>query len=252
MAVTSQSLEKTARLLNTLAAAGRLTATELAEVLDEPRSSVYRQLRDLREIGWVEESAKAGQWAVGVELFRLGAAALARLDLTGVARGPLEELHDDTGLTVFLCVARADLAVCVSRIDGAGVASMELKLGGALELHRGAAPTVLLAHRSDSAAQQWFEAAGLDPREAEHLRTRLAAIRAAGFAISDEDVTGGIAAVGAPVRDHAGIVVGSISASGARTRVLDPDADLPARVMAAATEISSALGYYEISSQEKG
>jgi DNA-binding IclR family transcriptional regulator len=246
MAVSSQSLDKVARLLNTLAAAGGLTATELADALGEPRSSVYRQLRDLRAIGWVEESGKAGRWSVGVELFRLGAAALARLDLTGVARGPLEELHADTGLTVFLCVARGDRAVCVTRIDGAGVASMELKLGGALPLDRGAAPIVLLAHLSESAFQQWCAAADLDRDAIDQLQARLDAIRVAGHAVSDEDVTGGIAAVGAPIRDHAGFVVGSISASGARTRVLDPGAALPDQVMSTASEISRALGFSDI------
>ncbi len=246
MAVSSQSLDKVARLLNALAVAGRLTATELADALDEPRSSVYRQLRDLRAIGWVEESGKAGQWSVGVELFRLGATALALLDLTGVARGPLEELHGDTGFTVFLCVERGHRAVCVTRIDGAGVASMELKLGGSLPLERGAAPIVLLAHQSERGFEQWCAAADLDRDEIDKLKTRLDAIRAAGYAVSDEDVTGGIAAVGAPIRDHTGFVVGSISASGARTRVLDPDAALPDQVMATASEISRALGFSDI------
>lgn len=252
MAVSSQSLDKVARLLNTLADAGRMTATELAEALGEPRSSVYRQLRDLRAIGWVEESAKAGRWAIGVELFRLGAAALVRLDLTGVARGPLEDLHEDTDLTVFLCVHRGDVAVCVTRIDGAGVASMALKLGGSLPLDRGAAPIVLLAHQSEVGLQRWFETAGLDSDHQERLRARLSAIRDDGYALSDEDVTGGIAAVGAPVRDHTGAVVASISASGARDLVLDPESRLPARVMAAASEISRAIGYHEYPSQTKG
>jgi DNA-binding IclR family transcriptional regulator len=250
MAVSSQSLDKVARLLNTLSAADRMTATELAEAIGEPRSSVYRQLRDLRAIGWVEESAVAGQWVVGVELFRLGAAALSRLDLTGVARRPLQELHDTTGQTVFLCVAREDRAVCVTRIDGAGVASMELKLGGSLPLDRGAAPLALLAHQSDGYIQQWLQRHRPDGDES--LAQRLSAIRAKGYAVSDEDVTGGIAAIGAPVRDHAGVVVGSISASGTRAQILDPEGALRASVTASAAEISRALGHSETSPQEKG
>jgi DNA-binding IclR family transcriptional regulator len=227
-----------------------MTATELAEAIGEPRSSVYRQLRDLRAIGWVEEAAVSGQWVVGVELFRLGAAALSRLDLTGVARRPLEELHDATGQTVFLCVARDDRAVCVTRIDGAGVASMELKLGGSLPLDRGAAPLVLLAHQSDGYIQQWLQRHDSD--DAASLGGRLSEIRTHGYAISDEDVTGGIAAIGAPVRDHAGVVIGSISASGARAQILDPEGSLRTKVVDTAIEISRSLGHSETPPQEKG
>ncbi|GAB3677894.1 IclR family transcriptional regulator [Saccharopolyspora tripterygii] len=242
---------KVARLLTELAALGEANATELARATGEPRSSVYRTLRSLATVGWVEESETNGTWQVGIELFRLGAGAVHRLDVRQVARPYLEELHDKTGQTTYLCVRRDMHAVCIERIEGNGVASLALRLGGSLPLHLGASPVVLLAFDGDFHAewQRRVEAVGLEPPASGRAQTtsdvleRLKDVRRSGFAVSDGDVTRGIAAVGAPVFDHAGRLSASIAVSGLRQHIVGPEQSMTEMTVAAAEAISRSLGF---------
>lgn len=68
-------------------------------------------------------------------------------------------------------------------------------------------------------------------------------VRSQGYAISDGDVTPGIAAVGAPVFDHRGEIKAALSVSGLRAQVLDSGMDAVEKVRAAAERVSLALGY---------
>jgi len=61
--------------------------------------------------------------------------------------------------------------------------------------------------------------------------------------VSDEDVTPGIAAIGVPVFDYTGKVRASISISGIRAAILGDGAGMVDRIVAAAHDISRALGF---------
>ena len=75
------------------------------------------------------------------------------------------------------------------------------------------------------------------------LRALLRETRAQGYALSDQDVTVGVAAVGVPVFDYRGEVRAALSFSGVRESVLGPDfeqwRDL---LIEAGREVSRALG----------
>lgn len=69
-------------------------------------------------------------------------------------------------------------------------------------------------------------------------------VRAQGYTISDEDVTIGIAAIGAPIFDHEGGVSAALSISGVKPAILGRDRErLRAGAVAGAAEISAALGH---------
>jgi DNA-binding IclR family transcriptional regulator len=68
-------------------------------------------------------------------------------------------------------------------------------------------------------------------------------IRENGYAISDEDVTLGIAAVGAPIFDHSGKVRAAISLSGTKPLILGDEKAMVSRVLEAAERVSRSLGY---------
>ena len=85
-----------------------------------------------------------GTYRLSLKLFDLGSTVLDRFDERASALPVMQRLHDETGPTVFLCVRRGLEAVCIERIDGARVTLLELRLGGSLPLHLGAAPRRLL------------------------------------------------------------------------------------------------------------
>jgi DNA-binding IclR family transcriptional regulator len=245
-------LGKISSLLEVLAAREQATAAELAELLDEPRSSVHRMIRQLHEIGWIEPAGARGQWSIGLHLFRLGSSAVQRMDVRRSALPHMRELNESTGETVFLTVQRGMDAVCIERIEGRRVQSIALVLGGAMPLHAGAGPMALLAWLDDDQHRAWLIHAaehGLAqmnlpaPPSISEVEAQLRETRARGYSISDRNVTPGIAAVGAPVFDYRGQLIAAVSVSGIAESVLDPELRLAERVTEAARRISFDLGF---------
>jgi DNA-binding IclR family transcriptional regulator len=76
------------------------------------------------------------------------------------------------------------------------------------------------------------------------LKRELRAIRERGYAIDDEEIEEGLRCVGAPVRDHSGRVVASMSIAGPAFRVTRGKATALGRLaMKIADELSAELGY---------
>jgi DNA-binding IclR family transcriptional regulator len=241
-------LDKAVALLDLLAERGDLTSAEIAKELGEPRSSVYRLVASLQLHGMVQPSPRRGHFRLGLHLLELGGAAVARMDEREAALPAMERLHGETGETVFLCVRRNLEAVCIERIEGERVQSLALRLGGALPLYVGAAPRALLAFEPE---ETWDEVSAgvlerptqLAPATRRELLPMLREIRENGYAISDEDVTLGIAAVGAPIFDHSGKVRASISLSGTKPLILGDERAMVSRVVEAAERVSYSLGH---------
>lgn len=229
---------------------GEASAADIADAINEPRSSIYRLLSSLQTEGFVEAGSRRGQFRLGFKLLSLATAAVSRFDERKFAMPVMERLHDLTGETVFLCVPRKDDAVCIERIEGMRVRSLALQLGGSLPLHAGAAPRAILAHLPE---REWT--AYLDrnsplqkftpstPVDASELRAVLEETRKNGIAISDQDVTVGVGAIGVPITDYRGQVRGALSISGIRESVLGDS--LPKwsdELIRGGREISEALG----------
>ncbi|KXF48523.1 IclR family transcriptional regulator [Rhodococcus sp. SC4] len=242
-------VRKVAELLDFLAK-GEATATEIAEAIDEPRSSMYRLLASLQEEDLVEAGSRRGKFRLGFKLVSLGSAVVERFDERQFAQPVMERLHALTGETVFLCVPRGDQAVCIERLDGKRVQSLALRLGGSLPMHTGAASRAILAFRDESEWEAYIarntpltRLTPSTPAEPSELRALLRRTRDEGIATSDQDVTVGVAAIGVPIIDYQGRVRAALSISGVRESILGADSDRwKAEVISGGQEISRALG----------
>ncbi len=245
-----QVLDKVAALVDKLAEHGEATAVQLAEWIGEPRSSVYRLLDGLKAVGWVEPGSRRGTYRLGLSLFRLGARVTRRFDERAAARPVMERLHAQTEQTIFLTIRSGFEGVCIERVDGRWVQNMALQLGGSLPLHVGAGPRVLLAAADDEFVESYIAEQPLT-RFTDHtittasaLRADVAATRANGYAISDEDDVLGMAAVGAPIRDHEGRITATLSLSGPKSTVLEAETEGSVELIRdAADEVSQTLGH---------
>lgn len=243
-------VRKSVALLDQLAADREATAAELAERIGEPRSSVYRLLSSLQALDMVEAGSRRGTFRLGFHLLQLGSAVVAHLDERRIALPVMERLHEQTGETIFLCVRRGGEAVCIERLEGRHVRTLALQLGGSLPLHVGAAPRVLLAFDGPAAWTEYLREAKLERLAPNTPTTRAAVLallketRAAGVAVSDEDVTLGVAALGVPILDYRGAVRGALSISGVRPAILgERSGDVRRLLVESGREISRALGH---------
>jgi DNA-binding IclR family transcriptional regulator len=242
-------LGKAGAVLDALAEGRELSARELAEATGEPRSSVYRLLGDLRRLEYVEPGSERGRYRLGMKLFRLGSAVVARFDERQAAIPVMEQIHEATGDTVFLAVRRGFEAVCIERLEGERVQSLALRIGGSLPLHAGGVSRALLAFEPEELWDEYVASAELvrftdrTLTTPDALRADLRRVRRQGYAVSDQDVTVGIAAIGAPVFDHRGRVCAAVSISGLRPAILgDDEGRIRALAVEGARRISHALG----------
>jgi DNA-binding IclR family transcriptional regulator len=242
-------LAKAMALLDRIAEEGDVTPARLAELTGEPRSTVYRLLASLQQLELVEPGRVRGTYMLGLKLFRLGSTVISRFDARQAALPVMERIHEETGESVFLCIRRGYEAVCIERLDGRRVNLLALGLGGSLPLHAGAVARALLAFEPEAFWEEYLanwqpEAlTSRTPATREALLEELRTTRERGYAISDEDVTPGIGAVGAPIFDHTGAVRASLSFGGMRDAVFTDAEHSVELVCAGAAEVSRTLGY---------
>jgi DNA-binding IclR family transcriptional regulator len=127
---------------------------------------------------------------------------------------------------------------------------LALRLGGSLPLHLGAGPRTLLAWEP---REEWEAYVARRPLEAmtektpatrEALFVELERSLSQGYAVSDEDVTPGIASLGAPVLDYTGQIRAAVSIGGLRTLLLEEIREEAIELLVTgAREISAALGH---------
>ena len=244
-------LVKAMAVLDQLAASPEpLTLGDIAASLDLNKSTCYRILNTLAAGDYVERPAP-GTYRLGVGAFRIGSAMARRMGVRERALPALQDLFRATGETVFLLVPHGTEAVCVERLDGRYAATHTLRIGGSLPLHLGAGPRLLLAAQPDEQVESYLagpfrQAEGADAGAADRLRAEIAEIRAAGHAVSQDDVEEGVRAISVPVRDHDHAVVAALSISGLSAHL--PDTELATqvgRLESAARAASLALGMTE-------
>jgi DNA-binding IclR family transcriptional regulator len=243
-------ISKAGAVLEVLESSGPTSASDLAVKLGEPLSSVYRLMQSLTSVGWVDRVGKRGPYRLGLAWMTVCDLLEDHLDIREACRPALRSLVNSTGATSFLCVRRGSRAVCLERLEGVSVQSLAMQLGGSLPLYSGAAPRALLAFLShaeqvDALAEDIAlrgDPARPDPAT---IEIDLAQIQAQGYAVSDGDVTPGVASLGAPVFNHRGEVEGALSISGLADQVLGPHvvAQNITLLCQAATHSSAALGW---------
>lgn len=222
---------------------------ELSRACELSKTTTRRVLSSLEQHGFCEREPTEG-YRLGLRLFELGMLVQARLALREISRTVLEDLARHTELTAFLCTREDDQAICIDRIDGRFAFTLALRLGGTLPLHAGGASRAILAFLKTEDIERYLATSvrtALTPAtrvSTQDVLKDLAEIQAQGWSLSDEDVTENVAAIGAPIFDHAGEVAGGISIAGLVPYVKDDRFEsLVIRVLDASAQISAKLGY---------
>ena len=225
-----------------------MTLAELVRCSGYSKTTAYRLLLTLEEAGWLERGA-GGAFRLTIKPFQVGSVLVDSLELRQEAAPVMARLAVECDETTYLTVPAGSHAVCLERIDsGQGLRIADLYVGGSQPLHLGAGPRVLLAYR-EAELLPVVLAGALERRTAhtvadpEALRADLAAIRERGYSISDEDVTVGVAAIGAPVHDATGSCVAALSLGGLAHRILPVRPEQRDALLGAAAEISRRLGH---------
>jgi DNA-binding IclR family transcriptional regulator len=226
-----------------------LGVVEAAELLGRSKSTVSRWLAALEDAGFLEREGAHGRYSLSMRLAALGELARHATPLQRVALRALERLVAETGETANLVVLAGGAAVNVSVLESPRPVKHTGWLGRRLPLHATAAGKALLAWRDEREARRlagrqlarYTAGTITDP---DRFAQELKRTRRRGYATAWAELEDDLAAVAAPVFDHAARVLATVTISAPVSRV--PRSALrtvaPA-VVAAARAVSAGMGH---------
>lgn len=246
---TVQALDRALGLLEILAGSPGLTLSELAERADQAVATVYRALVTLQTRGMVEIEEPGQIWHIGGGAFRIGSAFLRRTKVVERARGVMEQLMRDTGETANLGVEVSDQVMFLAQVETHEAIRAFFPPGTLGPMHVSGIGKALLAWYPPEKVAGVLARRGqasftsLSLTQPESLLRDLAATRARGFAIDDQERAEGMRCVAAPIFNGFAEPVAGLSVSGPAFRMgLDDAARIGALVRAAADRVTAAIG----------
>lgn len=246
---TVQSLDRALTILQALAGAGGIGLSALAQRLGQSPATVYRVLTTFESRGMAELDPVSQAWHVGPQAFLVGSAFLRRSSVVERARPVLRALMETTGETANLGIARGDEVLFLSQVETQASIRAFFPPGTISPLHASGIGKALLARYDAARLEAWLARARLERFTAATLAdpaalaADLAATRARGFALDNEERNEGMRCVAAAVIDAHGEPVAGISVSGPAARLTAAAAArFGAEVAAAAARLSEGLG----------
>lgn len=201
-----------------------LGISEMAKRLTLAKSTVHRLALTLIHAGLLEQNSENGKYRLGLTMFELGSLVRRQMDISNQAKPFLKMLMEKTGETVHLAILDHQSVVYINKIESRQAIRMSTSVGSRNPLHCTGVGKALLAFQPPERIEEII-ANGLNPRtpktitEADVLRRELAAIRARGYAIDDEEVEIGLRCLAVPIRDYTGAVIASLSVAGPAQRM---------------------------------
>ncbi len=245
-----QSVELALNVLEALAAAqGDMGVTGLATALGTTKSRIYRHLRTLVNLGYIQQSPVTERYRIGSRLIALGKAASDSADLAGVAQGPMRKLRDTTGQAVSLAQVEEDGIRILQTVPGTMQIEVGVRPGSLLGFTNSAQGKVALgamdqAQRDRVLAQALPVPTAHSIADVDELRRHIAQVAEQGWATAPNEAMLGLNALACPIYGAEAELAGTLAVVSLTQFIgTPPDPDQVAAVKLAAAEVSAALGY---------
>ncbi|HWQ55019.1 MAG TPA: IclR family transcriptional regulator [Bryobacteraceae bacterium] len=216
-------VEKTVLVLTALAE-GASSLGDIAVHTGLAKSTAFRVLYTLRELGWVEQAGRNGAYCLSFRMLAVARQGTAEPSLPRVARPHMTRLRDLLQESVWLAEVRGRAVVLVDVVEALQKLRLLLEIGNHCPYHATALGKVIAAQMSaaeldavlGSGPLQRFTARTLTDRG--DVETELARVRRDGFAVNDEETVDGAFLTAAPVFDCTGRAIAALSISAPTAR----------------------------------
>jgi DNA-binding IclR family transcriptional regulator len=226
--------------------------TELSRELGFAKSVTHRILSALVDSGFVELDETDKKYRLGYRAVQLGAVALSNLDVRSKALSQMKVLRDETLETVNLSLRLSDSRVYIESMESPQEIRQRVELGRPMPLHLGASSKAMLAYFTESDLENCLSdvdekvTASGAKLSRDLIESDLKQVRIRGYAVSLSERLVGAFSIAAPIFDHRGEVIGSLSISGPQSRWTEPLTQVYGRrVRDACSDISRKLGFVE-------
>jgi DNA-binding IclR family transcriptional regulator len=245
-----RTVHRAIEILDLIAGKGPLGVSEISRILELPKSSAHNILETLVANRVLEKDTERNSYVLGSKLVELGNQAQESLEVKRVAARYLRRLNSELDETVHLTVLDHDEVVYVDCLESKKRLRAYSVIGVRAPLYCTAVGKAIMAHLDPEDVDRIVKTQGLAAFTSATITTRsrldteLAETRRRGYAIDNAEHEEHLRCVGAPIRDHSGQVFAALSVSGPSQRITRKAVpSIAERVMAAADEISTRLGY---------
>lgn len=198
--------------------------SEIARKLGCSKSVVHRILVALVHSDFLAADPVTRRYRLGPKALRLGLAALAHSDIPNRAVPYLQRIRDETGETAILSLLRGTVRIYAQQIESRETVRQTVQPGAEAPLYLGASGKAILAFLSEPLRAATMQQ-GRGARRSDGSSLNLVAleddcrrIQRRGYAVSQSERIPGAVSVAAPIFDHSGAVIGSLSAAGVAVR----------------------------------
>jgi len=244
-------LEKGLKLLEELAeSAEGLTVVELADRIGVHKTSTYRYINSLLDMGYIQTDGD-GHYHLGNKILELGSQLLRRMPLRETAHPFLVKLSAETQKTVHLCVLDGHDVVYIDKVESQRTLPILSRIGSRAPAYcTGVGKALLSAIPTDQLVSllREFPPTKRTPTTITDPIQLLEEIKITanrGYAIDNGEHEEGIKCFATTVQSYTGAVVGSISLTGLKRELVEHEdvAKFSGAVVNTAKDISLALGF---------
>ncbi|MEH7245446.1 IclR family transcriptional regulator [Neobacillus niacini] len=246
-----QSIERAADVLEVfLTTSPELSVKEISEKLQLSKSTVHGIIKTLEHRGYLEQNPEDLKYKLGIKLFKLGNFVSKHFDIGNIARPIIRDLANELNETVHLVTLQRDEVVYIEKVEGPRALTIYSHIGKRAPVHCTGVGKAILAHLSETEVDRLLSSASLEAfteytmTDMNEIKKHLVSVREIGYAVDDEEIELGLKCIAAPIFNHKGNVIASISCAAPKMRL---DEEMLPKVIAgikrAAAEISKSLGY---------
>lgn len=242
-------LQKLSRVLNLFTPdRAELSVRDIARPFKWPKSTAYRILSRIQQIGFLDRDERTGLYRLGIRLAIYGELARHSTSLQRIVSPVLHRLSAATSETATLMLLNGHEGVTVDVVESFQPLMLPGLLGGRMPLHATAGGKALLAwaHASRHEAllrppfERFTQTTITDPAE---LMRELDKSRKRGYTIVNGEHLENVVGVGVPIHDHQGGVPAALTVAGPRHRATGKLEMMAAAAISAAASVSATLGY---------
>ena len=245
----NKTVVRSMEILNLFTDHEELTFQEIIDLSGMPKTSAYRMLMSLEEMGFLEKGEDA-KYRLGLIFLKFGSLVSSRLDIRRIAYPIMKELHDDVKEAINLTVRQGNEAVYIEKIDTKQKVRLYTGIGRTSPLYAGACSRIILSFLSEEELQEYisnteFQTFALGTiTDKDQLYKEIEKARKDGYTISYSELENHTSSIAAPIFDHKGEVIAGLSIAGLEANYQgDSIKKLAAKAIKAADQISLQLGY---------
>jgi DNA-binding IclR family transcriptional regulator len=203
---------------------GGATTTQIAAHVGLPRPTTHRLLAQLMKEGLVDRAVEDHRWALGPEIYLMGAMASNRYDVGKSALPTVRRLAERTGDSAYFSARRGNETVCLVREDGSfPIRTFVLFEGVRFPLGVASAGVSILAYLDPAELERYLDSVDLRERWGEtyardRIEERLVRTRRDGFSTHTGLIVPAEWGMSAAVFDARGVPRWALTLGGVQSR----------------------------------